>query len=203
VNLPFKSLVAGTDIGITSDSNTVTISYTGTGGGGSALTVQEEGSNVDTDVTTINFTGSSVTASQTSPGTVEVAVTGGGGGSTSEYVIEFPSGASTAGRITSATVPSGWSLATADTISDPQLGTDANDLVITWDAGLGSKYAEIVFMESNTSPSTLAGGRRILASSHTSSSSLYGNSDGTRGVVKTTSVGVNNTLDAKIIVRLY
>ena len=51
--------------------------YNGSGGG-TPLTIQEEGTDVDTGTTTINFTGSSVTATQTSAGVVEVAVTGGG-----------------------------------------------------------------------------------------------------------------------------
>lgn len=51
------------------------------GGGGTPLTTQEEGSNVSTNTTTLNFTGAGVTASLTSPGVVEVNVPGGGGGS--------------------------------------------------------------------------------------------------------------------------
>jgi len=50
------------------------------GGGGTPLTVKEEGTNVSTNTTTLNFTGSGVTASLTSPGVVEVNVPGGGGG---------------------------------------------------------------------------------------------------------------------------
>lgn len=47
--------------------------------GGSALEVQDEGTPVDAAVTSINFTGAGVTATQTSPGEVEVAIPGGGG----------------------------------------------------------------------------------------------------------------------------
>jgi len=50
------------------------------GGGGTPLTTQEEGSNVSTNTTTLNFTGAGVTASLTSPGVVQVNVPGGGGG---------------------------------------------------------------------------------------------------------------------------
>jgi hypothetical protein len=49
------------------------------GGGGTPLTTQEEGSNVSTNTTTLNFTGAGVTASLTSPGVVDVNVPGGGG----------------------------------------------------------------------------------------------------------------------------
>jgi hypothetical protein len=52
------------------------------GGGGTPLRTQEEGVNVSTNTTTLNFTGAGVTASLTSPGVVEVNVPGGGGGGT-------------------------------------------------------------------------------------------------------------------------
>ena len=45
------------------------------GGGGSALTIQEEGGVVDASTTTINFVGASVTASQTAPGVVQIDAT--------------------------------------------------------------------------------------------------------------------------------
>jgi hypothetical protein len=51
------------------------------GGGGTPLRTQEEGADVSTNTTTLNFTGAGVTASLTSPGVVEVNVPGGGGGS--------------------------------------------------------------------------------------------------------------------------
>ena len=50
------------------------------GGGGTPLRTQDEGANVSTNTTTLNFTGAGVTASLTSPGVVEVNVPGGGGG---------------------------------------------------------------------------------------------------------------------------
>jgi hypothetical protein len=49
------------------------------GGGGTPLRTQNEGTNVSTNTTTLNFTGAGVTASLTSPGLVEVNVPGGGG----------------------------------------------------------------------------------------------------------------------------
>jgi hypothetical protein len=49
------------------------------GGGGTPLRSQNEGTNVSTNTTTLNFTGAGVTASLTSPGVVEVNVPGGGG----------------------------------------------------------------------------------------------------------------------------
>jgi hypothetical protein len=55
------------------------------GGGGTPLRTQDEGSNVSTNTTTLNFTGAGVTATLTSPGVVEVNIpsAGGGGGVTS------------------------------------------------------------------------------------------------------------------------
>ena len=52
------------------------------GGGGTPLRTQEEGADVSTNTTTLNFTGAGVTASLTSPGVVQVNVPGGGGGVT-------------------------------------------------------------------------------------------------------------------------
>ena len=49
------------------------------GGGGTPLITKEEGTNVSTNTTTLNFTGAGVTASLTSPGVVAVNVPGGGG----------------------------------------------------------------------------------------------------------------------------
>jgi len=49
------------------------------GGGGTPLITKEEGTNVSTNTTTLNFTGEGVTASLTSPGVVEVNVPGGTG----------------------------------------------------------------------------------------------------------------------------
>lgn len=50
------------------------------GGGGTPLTVKDEGTNVSTNTTTLNFTGAGVTASLTSPSVVEVNIPSGGGG---------------------------------------------------------------------------------------------------------------------------
>jgi hypothetical protein len=52
------------------------------GGGGTPLTVKDEGTNVSTNTTTLNFTGAGVTASLTSPSVVEVNIPSGGGGVT-------------------------------------------------------------------------------------------------------------------------
>ena len=59
------------------------------GGGGTPLTTQDEGSNVSTNTTTLNFTGAGVTASLSSPGVVEVNVSGGGGGGGTLLALPF------------------------------------------------------------------------------------------------------------------
>lgn len=51
------------------------------GSTGSPLTVEDEGVEIDTDVTTMDFTGSGVTVTDTGTGSVEVNIPGGGGGS--------------------------------------------------------------------------------------------------------------------------
>ena len=59
-------------------------SYTGLGGG---ITIQEEGSNVGSAVTTLNFYGSSVTAAVNS-GIASVTISGSGGGGGSADLLE-------------------------------------------------------------------------------------------------------------------
>jgi hypothetical protein len=60
------------------------------GGGGTPLRTQNEGTNVSTNTTTLNFTGAGVTASLTSPGVVEVNVAGGGGGGVTSVTGSAP-----------------------------------------------------------------------------------------------------------------
>ena len=69
------------------NNNTNTIEATGAtgsfvnfaGGGGSALTVQDEGSTLTSAATSLNFTGAGVTATNTG-GAVTIDIPGGGGG---------------------------------------------------------------------------------------------------------------------------
>ena len=55
------------------------------GGGGSSLTIQDEGSDLTTDATTLNFVGTGVTASGTGT-TKTITITGGAGGSMDDLV---------------------------------------------------------------------------------------------------------------------
>jgi hypothetical protein len=60
------------------------------GGGGTPVTTQDEGVNVSTNTTTLNFTGDGVTASLTSPGVVEVNIPSGGGGGVTSVTASAP-----------------------------------------------------------------------------------------------------------------
>jgi len=80
IDFEFRTLKAGTNVTLVSSLDEITINAAG--GSGSSLTIQDEGGLIDNAVTTMNFTGPGVTASQTSPGVVQIAVTGGGGGET-------------------------------------------------------------------------------------------------------------------------
>lgn len=60
------------------------------GGGGTPLRTQDEGVNVSTNTTTLNFTGAGVTASLTSPGVVEVNIPSGGGGGVTSVTASAP-----------------------------------------------------------------------------------------------------------------
>ena len=75
-----SQIIAGSNVTISPSGGTgaVTINATG-GGGGSALTIQDEGSVIDSATTVINFTGSGVTASSGGTGVVTVDIPGGGG----------------------------------------------------------------------------------------------------------------------------
>lgn len=60
------------------------------GGGGTPLRTQDEGVNVSTNTTTLNFTGAGVTASLTSPGVVQVNIPSGGGGGVTSVTASAP-----------------------------------------------------------------------------------------------------------------
>jgi hypothetical protein len=60
------------------------------GGGGTPLRTQNEGTNVSTNTTTLNFTGAGVTASLTSPGVVEVNVPAASGGGVTSVTATTP-----------------------------------------------------------------------------------------------------------------
>ena len=73
--------VAGSNITLTPSGDNLTIASTASG---SALTVQEEGSSLSTDATTLNFVGSGVTASGTGA-TKTITISGSGGTSSNSF----------------------------------------------------------------------------------------------------------------------
>jgi hypothetical protein len=94
-DLQFRTLVAGPNVTIVADTDTLTISAAS--GGGSSLSVRDEGSIVSSAVTELNFTGTGVAATQTSPGVIEVAVSTGIGGS--DELTKVSSNDTTAGYL--------------------------------------------------------------------------------------------------------
>ena len=71
------TLAAGTNVTLATNNSSDTITINAAGG---ALTIQDEGVNLATDATTLNFVGAGVTASGTGA-TKTITITGGGGGS--------------------------------------------------------------------------------------------------------------------------
>ena len=74
VDLQFRSIIAGTNVSITSATDTITINASG--GGGGSLAAKDEGSIVDTAVIGMDFVGAGVTTTQTSSGQVQVSIPG-------------------------------------------------------------------------------------------------------------------------------
>ena len=82
---PVTSIVAGTNVSVSSSTGDVTINATGGGSGSiNGITIKEEGVAVGTatSITSINFVGSDVTATATGQdATITISSSGGGGGS--------------------------------------------------------------------------------------------------------------------------
>ena len=72
------TLAAGTGVTLTESGDTITIASSG-GGGGSAVTVQEDGVSLTTDVTTLNFTGDGVSLGEPQPDNITVTISGDSG----------------------------------------------------------------------------------------------------------------------------
>lgn len=103
------------------------------------LEIQEEGVAVDSNTVTLNFTGAGATASQTSPGVVEVNIPGGGSGSGSalqETVNQTSHGFSVDDVLRSNGTDGEYTLAQADTPANADVVgfvasvTNANEFII-------------------------------------------------------------------------
>jgi hypothetical protein len=139
VDLQFKRLVAGTNVTLAQDANTITISSSG-GGGGEANTASNSASGTGTGLLFKGkvgvdlvfkklIAGTNITLTN---GTDDVTINATGGGSVSEFSFTLAAGADIATRVAGATgVPGGWTLAAADTAGIAQLGSSADTLVVT------------------------------------------------------------------------
>lgn len=86
MSFTLSSILTNTIAGAT--GATGPIGPTGPAGSGTALIIQDEGSNVTTSATSINFVGSAVAASAVG-NTVTVTITGGSGGSSNASVTGY------------------------------------------------------------------------------------------------------------------
>ena len=134
------TLVAGSNMTITTSASGDTITLAASGGG-SGITVQEEGSALSTAGTTLNFVGSGVTASGTGA-TKTITISGGGGGSTGDLAI------------------------TGSTISSPSNGdltlqTSGTGGIVLNPAGTFADYREDSYMSAATTATRNAGMTRI------------------------------------------
>lgn len=135
------AMVAGSNISITVNDAGDTITIAATGGGGSALTVKDEGSTLSSEVTSIDFTGAGVVATNTG-GAVSVSIPGGGGGITSNLLAyAFAENLTTAGSILSPTDIPGMSVTfTLTTATDVRIDYD----IYATRAGSGAVRCSVV-----------------------------------------------------------
>jgi len=133
------TLVAGSNMTITTSASGDTITLAASGGG-SGITVQDEGSALSTAGTTLNFVGSGVTASGT--GATKTITISGGGGSTGDLAI------------------------TGSTISSPSNGdltlqTSGTGGIVLNPAGTFADYREDTYSSAATTATRNAGMTRI------------------------------------------
>ena len=138
--------VAGSNITLTPSGDNLTIASTASG---SALTVQEEGSSLSTDATTLNFVGSGVTASGTGA-TKTITISGSGGTSVSLATVSNNYLSLSSQEITAGTVPAslggtgqtsytkGDILVAENSTTLTKLGVGTNNHVLTADSNQAS-----------------------------------------------------------------
>ena len=135
--LQFKSLVAGTNVSLSSDGNEITINATG--GAGEI----NDGANVGTGVgvydskssSTLQFrslvAGTGITLTLQNSDNEILVESSGGGATVYEYSFTLPAAATLAARLGSVVgLPSGWTLATADTAGISEHGSSSTTLVV-------------------------------------------------------------------------
>lgn len=104
---PYVNFASGSNITFAVSSNTLTIHGQAGGGGSSSLTVADEGVDLSTAATKLDFVGAGVTASGTGA-TKTITIPGGaGGGLTNPVVVQAASNGNSAGSVTIAAAASG------------------------------------------------------------------------------------------------
>lgn len=149
VDLQFKSLVAGTNVTLSSDGTSITINASG-GGAGEANTASNQGagsqvfkqkSGVDLEFRTL-VAGSNVTLNQTAD-TIEISSSG--GGTSNEFLVELGASAGIANKISGGTIPAGITAVPGDDAAvDASLSGTSSDLVLIHN--LAGPFAVVTIM---------------------------------------------------------
>lgn len=194
------------DVTISTPSNGQVLTYqsgqwiNSTPAGGGSIAIEDEGSEILASMSRINFVGAGVTVTDAGGGEATVTIPG-GGGSTNEYRFVLPAAADLASRIPLVTgLPSGWTLQTADVAGESQFGTSNETLVITWNAGIGTKVAQIYLWQTNTGgPASTQGIQKIDISGTADEKT---NTAKTKAAAYLTGKGLQATRDMEVFVKL-
>lgn len=168
-----------------------------TGGGGGASNLSDLG-----DVSTTGVTNGQILSYNSTNSRFEPVAAPTGGGSTDEFTFSLPADVTLNDRIAGVVgLPANWALNTADEGTEPQFGTDADTLIITWDPALSTKIAaEItIFQSTTTGPPAVQG---IVKLDLTSVSDQKTNTAKTRGAAFLSGKGVDPSKDLDVFIKL-
>lgn len=122
-------------------------------------------------------------------------------GLSKEYRLILPAAATLNARIGLVTsLPSGWTLNTADSGVEPQFGSDADTLIITWDSGLGNKIAQFYLWQTSTSGPTATQGTQKIDVSGAADEKT--NTTRTKSAVYLNGKGLQTSRDLDVFIRL-
>ena len=163
--------------GRTLDHGHVTVYYENQGGSGSGsssgITIQDEGSDLSNEVTTLNFVGAGVTASGTGT-TKTITIDGGGGGFVTGMIMMF----------SGTTAPSGWVLCDNSTEAQAANAPDLRDkFIVGASIGGNTTYPGVGI-------GSTGGSANSVVASH--SHGTYGSESGYRHPVR---AGTDHTID--------